>query len=503
MSGEVSGFGSLSRLCRILLSTYWIIIRVRWRTQQRSSEYVRKNSGMSRKHQKGRGKRSWRGTGHIVNRTPIQSMREIQTRFGEPQQLGFKKIPCARCLVPRLPSQLGAGGTCLAVMKCEKEYRELLRIGPLEPPVTAVPAETQHGNSPRDRRTTREKIAIAARLEKQQARRSRRATPQMPLGMGVASHGSMPHNGGVPTGGTTEAQEVIVAPPSPAEITEVKSTIHKAYEMLAAGTPITEIQRATRLSENTLLKMRDHAEYQPSPVRIIAQRAGAVKREADRKKSGRINGQPIKKGEPMSLRGMILNTLRDGNGRADTSGALARDIMAKYPDRGGISTHEVQHILQSGLSRSGLVKYREDKQGNTKIISDIRLTTAGWRETGGIPPAAPALEPLAPAAPPKTMGGVPLVPPEPKEQSRIIMERAPVMPPAPIHGYKGAGEPAEIKYPLIKALLTKGSKIRAAARLLDEAGLTEAADLIRNETPKYEGLEAEVVRLIEEHKIDI
>lgn len=291
------------------------------------------------------------------------------------------------------------------------------------------------------------------------------ATRQPSVKKGVAIPGSQAQTGGAAATGvaTQEVQSM--------EATH-QERVETARRMLERGAKVSAIVDRTGFGQATVYRMKADPSYAPSASGSARMQKAAVTKEAKRVQ------------EPTSLRGAILAELRKpGNYPELDSEALTRRLSIQMGR--GVGLHEVQHILAS-LVGQGLVKASARKNGRYKVYDHIELTDRGWSRTGG-KPAKAAVE----------------SPPQPAGEAPSALEMPPLAP-TPTPAEITAQQPSPpTTYPLISQILTRGTKVRAAARLLDEAGLHEAAELIRNEDKALSPLEAEIITLLEEHNIDI
>lgn len=175
--------------------------------------------------------------------------------------------------------------------------------------------------------------------------------------------------------------------------------------------------------------------------------------------------------EAESLRSRILILLRDQS--FDTMRDLTHAL--RRPDD-NYGEHELMHLIYA-LGKQGKVAFHEVRNGNTKVLTSIRLRT----------------RPSAGSGPVTKLNGHQNE--RPDEPSIIPSEPAPT-PPVETPVEVVASHP----YPQIEALRDRKVKLMAAARLLEAAGQDELAlAAIERVETLYSPFEIEVLQYVEEH----
>jgi transcriptional regulator with XRE-family HTH domain len=139
-------------------------------------------------------------------------------------------------------------------------------------------------------------------------------------------------------------------------------------------------------------------------------------------------------------------------------GPLDLDGLALYaPD---IDRHNAIHLVFA-LSRAGLVTFREERQGNHRLLTNIRATGPTVLHPYVAPPTATILT---------------AVPPVVEE----TIQRMTTQP-----------------YPLIRGLIDRRGQIESAVQLLEQAGLDDVALAALSKIDLYTDLEREAMALLE------
>jgi len=178
------------------------------------------------------------------------------------------------------------------------------------------------------------------------------------------------------------------------------------------------------------------------PIKEIAARTGVSPQSISRYSGARRNNG--------SGRERILNAVTN-------FGPLDLDGLALYaPD---IDKHNAIHLVFA-LSRSGLVTFREERQGNHRLLTNIRA-------------ARPDVNPTTTNTLPAFATPIPPVVAE-------TIERMTAQP-----------------YPLIRGLIDRRGQIESAVQLLEQAGLDDVALAALSKIDLYTDLEREAMALLE------
>lgn len=294
--------------------------------------------------------------------------------------------------------------------------------------------------------------------------------------LGVASRAERAHNGGV------QAPPHKEEPGMETQAATFEDRVAKVRQMLKDGKGIMQIRESTNFGVGTIAKMKAEPNYQPNKA-ISANRA---KQWQEGKRTGHPNPTkkqpvPVVAVEQTSIRTKTLLLL--AKGEYMTLDALRRDANA-FEGRAegkGYDNHELWHVLRS-LEKQGLIYMRTQRRGENHQMLRATITNPGLVEVEKLRPGW-----VAPPRKPTEVAPVERVvaPPRQNEQPAAPVP-APV--PAPAQGPS---------YPLLRALLKRGSKVRAAATLLREAGMVDAAELIEGTSLDYTPLENEIINLLE------
>lgn len=226
--------------------------------------------------------------------------------------------------------------------------------------------------------------------------------------------------------------------------------------------------------------------------------------------------EPVSNGGSLKAR-IVMELYRHG-GNASSIGEIQRWVARPGEN---VDLHNITHLLTDSLSKQQWLTYKRTggtQRAAASVIYDIRLTSKAFRYKGDIngQPAmsykvadkvaanAANMAAATVESPPQTAQAAPQAPEEPAV--------APVPTPAPVGPHTPEyreerkqrteaalllnGEAAADQYPLMRALVNRGTKVVAAAKLLREAGLTDMADLAEQEGAHFTDLEKEVVEFL-------
>jgi hypothetical protein len=287
--------------------------------------------------------------------------------------------------------------------------------------------------------------------------------------LGVAPSQSQAHNGRstAPPGGEAKGEGVMEMSASPAEIrADVRARLQR-------GEGVQAIREATGLGVGTIYRIRDDPNYK-GPT------------EAGRARSNNLKGvraqmqqaPEMSPGEVTSIQERIRAVLDSASGPMDAE-TLRQELLkdGKAETAGVVSLHSIVHVLYP-MRRRREVEFNEKGRGASKRVVKIKLFGKSWRE------ANQNERVWAPAAPPVESA------PQPAQEA-----------PQPRNGATVGAVPSPdlvLRWPGLAALLSRGTKARAAARLLREAGMNDAADLVEAEANSGIGspLEQEFVDLV-------
>lgn len=315
---------------------------------------------------------------------------------------------------------------------------------------------------------------------------------------GVAEGRSQVHTASVPTGGTTDGGATMRSAANVAQDpTKVKHDPELVRKMLKEGKNLTEVRLATGFGYGTIYKIRDNPDFVPNLTRS-AQLLGKSRgpKRTTKAKVETVKDWPQPEGH--SLKTRILQVIMDRRDKPFDNIFDVRRAVAHVGEN--VDGHKVNHILFN-LRTQGWVRFTESRGGKApgtlgtagaeNVITDIKLSSQGWsRGQGAQWNAARALGrgDIAPTAP---VNGAPA----PEEAAPAPQPtQPPVAPPAPeVRETVNTRVSGVDQFPLMRALISRPTKVSAAAQLLREAGMEDAAKLIEAEVLTLSDLEKEVV----------
>lgn len=310
---------------------------------------------------------------------------------------------------------------------------------------------------------------------------------------GVALPGSKAQTISVPTGGTTDGGQDM---PSGAVGPNPSYSTPHARQLIKDGASPARVRELTGFGIGTIQRLKKEPDWEGPDPKISEVRR---KQWAD---GGRARAKVEERDTPEylgSLKTRILQALMDNRDKPFLNVFDVRRAVAQPSEN--IDGHKVNHILFD-LRTAGWVRFVESRggkapgtrgtAGSQNVITDIKLSGQGWR-LGQVARwnAQVALRGAAPeVAPTVPVNGTPA----PEE---AVVAPAPTPAPEP----QPAPELREDHFPLMRALIMRPAKVKAAATLLREAGMEAAATLIEQEVTGLSPLEQEVVAYFTSHPL--